>query len=409
MSIFNTIYDIRDTRYEKGAVLLFTLVVMITLTSVVGAYLGFVQYSTISTGAQISDSRAIYLAEAGLDMAIWYLRNTAPDGSTDCSWRTTAYPADPGSDPNDPQQKSLGNGTFTIWVKDSGSDIQVYARGTVGGLSRVITQTLALTSSALERAIHADGAHLKFDGSTGGIVNGNMSCSTSVLNADDLVNYPEDFDGDGPYTLTQGTEQDKINPSIDYPTYLALAQADDNPPGDVHVADNLTFSSGTYDGVYYAYKGVTIQNGAVIHGSVICEKEINFDNGPITVEIKPELSTRAQADGNNYIALVAGQGGINSSDTGSPGGRRGLQNSTINGLVMCAHSGSTIMFSYIDNTTFNGTIIATNNLELEDADTANGRSFIVNYDADIFSPMPLGFTFSGGDYTVIPQGDWNEI
>jgi hypothetical protein len=57
----------------------------------------------------------------------------------------------------------------------------------------------------------------------------------------------------------------------------------------------------------------TIQNGAVIHGSVICEKGIDFDNGPITVEIKPELSTRAQADGNNYIALVAGQGGINSS------------------------------------------------------------------------------------------------
>jgi len=63
----------------------------------------------------------------------------------------------------------------------------------------------------------------------------------------------------------------------------------------------------------------------------------------------------------------------------------------------------------MDNTTFNGTIIATNNLELEDADTANGLSFIVNYEADIFSPMPLGFTFSGGDYTVIPQGDWNEI
>jgi hypothetical protein len=382
---------------------------MITLTSVVGAYLGFVQSSTRSTGAQIEDSQAIYLADAGLDMAIWYLRNTAPDGSTDCFWRTTAYPAVPGPNPNDPQQKSLGNGTFTIWVQDSGSDIQVYARGTVGGLSRVITQTLALTSSTLERAIHADGAHLKFEGSTGGTVNGNMSCFTSVRNADDLVNYPEDFDGDGPYTLTQGADQDKINPSIDYPTYLALAQADDNPPGDVHVADNLTFSSGTYDGVYYAYKGVTIQNGAVIHGSVICEKEIDFDNGPITVEIKPELSTRAQADGNNYIALVAGQGGINSSDTGSPSGRRGLQNSTINGLVMCAHSGSTIKFSYMDNTTFNGTIIATSNLELEDTDTANGLSFIVNYDADIFLPMPLGFTFSGGDYTVIPQGDWNEI
>ena len=46
MSFFDTRYKIRDTRYEKGAVLLFTLMVMITLTSVVGAYLGFVQSST---------------------------------------------------------------------------------------------------------------------------------------------------------------------------------------------------------------------------------------------------------------------------------------------------------------------------------------------------------------------------
>jgi len=120
MSIFNTQYEIRYTRYQKGAVLLFTLMVMITLISVVGAYLGFVQSSTRSTGAQISDSQAIYLADAGLDMAIWYLRNTAPDGSTDCSWRTTtAYPLAPGPDPNDPQQESYGNGTFTIWVQKS--------------------------------------------------------------------------------------------------------------------------------------------------------------------------------------------------------------------------------------------------------------------------------------------------
>ncbi|GAI37332.1 unnamed protein product, partial [marine sediment metagenome] len=165
---------------RKGAVLLFTLIVMITLISVVGAYLDFVQSSTRSTGAQIEDSQAIYLADAGLDMAIWYLRNTAPDGSTDCFWRTTAYPAVPGPDPNDPQQKSLGNGTFTIWVQDSGSNIQVYARGTVGGLSRVITQTLTLTSSALERAIHADGAHLKLTNSSG-TINGNVSCFVSVL------------------------------------------------------------------------------------------------------------------------------------------------------------------------------------------------------------------------------------
>ena len=150
MSIFNTIYDMRYTKCEKGVVLLFTLMVMITLTSVVGAYLGFVQYSTRSTGAQISDSQAIYLAEAGLHKAVWYLLNTAPDNSTDGSWRTTAYPAEAGPDPNDPQQESLGEGTYTIWVEDSASNVKITARGTAGDLSRTIEQTVTVESGWTE-------------------------------------------------------------------------------------------------------------------------------------------------------------------------------------------------------------------------------------------------------------------
>jgi len=88
MSIFNTKYKIRDTRYEKGAALLFTLIVMITLTSVVGAYLAFVQHCTRSTGAQITDSQAIYLAEAGLQKAIWNLKTPEISGGKGEDWKT---------------------------------------------------------------------------------------------------------------------------------------------------------------------------------------------------------------------------------------------------------------------------------------------------------------------------------
>jgi len=105
MSIFNTIYDIRDTRYEKGVALLFTLIVMITLTSVVGAYLGFVQYSTRSTGAQISDSQAIYLAETGLQKAIWNLMRTAANGGQGENWTTAGT------------TENLGKGSYTMVVE----------------------------------------------------------------------------------------------------------------------------------------------------------------------------------------------------------------------------------------------------------------------------------------------------
>ena len=135
---------------NKGMVLLFTMIIMMALSSIVGVYLCFVSSATKSTGVQISESQAIYLAEAGLNKAIYYLINTAPDSSTDGSWRTTAYPAGPGSDPTDPQQESLGEGTYTIWVEDSASDVKITASGTAGGLSRIIEQTVTVNSGWTE-------------------------------------------------------------------------------------------------------------------------------------------------------------------------------------------------------------------------------------------------------------------
>ncbi len=381
--LIKTKHKLTIDRGRKGAVLLFTLIVMITLISVVGAYLDFVQSSTRSTGAQIEDSQAIYLADAGLDMAIWYLRNTAPDGSADCSWRTTAYPAVPGPDPNDPQQESFGNGTFTIWVQDSGSDIQVYARGTVGGLSRVITQTLALTSSALERAIHADGAHLKLADSSG-TINGNVSCFVSVL--PDPLPAGLTITGD----VVQGADQVKVNPDLILDSYYTLAAAADQ------VVANKTFANATYMGIWYITNQATIGDNARIEGSVICEKGIVFDGKADNVFIDPALFYPTQ----NYPALYAGTD-ITSTDTGKPSQRIGLQNSTINGLVFAERK---ITFDRLLNTTFNGTILAGQNIDMQ-----NGSGLIVNYNEDIFTPMPPGFTFSGGDYTVMPQGDWNEI
>ena len=105
MRLFQTKHKPKVTYGKKGAVLLFTLIVMITLTSVVGAYLGFVQYSTRSTGAQISDSQAIYLAEAGLQKAIWNLKTPGDSGEQGEDWTTVGRTED------------LGSGSYTMEVQ----------------------------------------------------------------------------------------------------------------------------------------------------------------------------------------------------------------------------------------------------------------------------------------------------
>ena len=78
-----------------------------------------------------------------------------------------------------------------------------------------------------------------------------------------------------------------------------------------------------------------------------------------------------------------------------------MQNSTINGLIL---SGGNATFDYLDNTVFNGTILADGNINMK-----NALSFTLNYNANIFSPPIPGFSFSGGETTVAPQDDWDEI
>ena len=171
MRLFQFKHKTRIPHGNKGSVLLFTLMVMIVLTSVVGGYLEFVQASTESTGAQITDSQAIYLAEAGLNKAIWYLANTAPDSSTDGSWRTTAYPAAPGADPTDPQQESLGEGTYTMWVEDSAGNVKITAKGTVGDLSRTLERTFTVTAGTWTSIIYDE-----FESDFGNWTDGGADC-----------------------------------------------------------------------------------------------------------------------------------------------------------------------------------------------------------------------------------------
>ncbi len=369
---------------KKGVVLLFTLIVMITLISVVGAYLYIVQSSTRSTGAQISDSQTIYLADAGLQYAIYRL--------TDSDYRDNVS-----RDVNNPTTGSanLGEGSYTFEIYggelESADEDTFYitSTGTVSGLSRQITQTAVETSAILERCIHADGAHLKLHNSSGTIV-GNVSCFISVL-PDPL---PAGLTITGTVT-DQNDGQVKVNPTItlgEGTTYYNLA--DDLGQ---RVAGNKTFdSSGSpYTGIWYVGGWARIESNVTINGSIIVEGNITFENSADNVVISPTAYDPTQ----NYPALVSGSN-INSTGVGNP--KIGLQNSTINGLVL---AGRNITFDYLQSTTtFTGTILAGNNIEMQYGEIN------VTYSEDIFTPMPPGFTYTAdGETTLVPQKDWDEI
>lgn len=358
-----TVYRLSFTAKKRGAVLLLTFIIMVTLIAITGAFLYMTSTQLRGSAYDVQSSKAFWIAEAGIQEVIYKLK-------TDSGYRNS--PTDVSGNLGEASE------TYSVSVSKSDSTYTLTSTGAVGDINRKITQSVVVSSAALKSAIHADGATLNFDGSNG-TVNGNVSCHVQVLNYDDMT-----------ITGTITAPMDKLNPNLDFDYYKSLAQEQSQ-----YYTSNLTFENGTYTGVYYTTKKVTIGDNAIINGSILAEGNIDFENSADNVQINPT---------NDYPALAT-QGNINSSDTGPPAQRVGLHNSTINGLV---YADNNITFDYMknepgENTVFNGTILADNNLQMQ-----NGTDFTINYDENIFSPMP-GFTFTGGELAIFPQGDWNEV
>lgn len=324
------------------------------------AVLGVTAVSLLGTEAGSSinylySQQALFIAEAGKEYVMGKLY-------ADASYRASPTTV----------TQSFGIGSFTVTVSQAGSTYTLTSTGTVDIATRQITESVAITSSALSGAIHSDAASIDFDDSSG-TVNGNIEAKNHISDYEDMT-----ING----TITEGIEQ--INPALNFNTYKTIAQGQ----GKYYTSD-LTFSNGTYSGAYYTTEKVTIGDNAVINGSIFAEGNIEFANRANNITISPA---------NNYPAL-ASQGSISTKASGSP--KIGLQGSTINGLI---YADNNITLDYLKNSvTINGTIIADNNINIK-----KGSNFTINYDSDIFSPMPSGFTYSGGDIAAIAQGDWDE-
>lgn len=329
----------------------------------IAAVFGVTAVSLLGTEAGSSvnylySQQALFIAESGKE----YVMNKI---YTDASYRANPTTV----------TQSFGAGSFTVTVSQAGSTYTLTSTGTIDIATRQITESVAITSSALSGAIHSDAASIDFD-SSGGTVNGNIEAKIHVTNYTNMA-----ING----TITEGIAQ--INPALDFNTYKAISQAEGH-----YSTSDLTFSNATYSGVYYTTKSVTIGDNAVINGSIFAEGSINFTNQASNVTITPD---------NNYPALAA-TSSISTNATGSPSQRIGLQNSAISGLI---YADNNIVLDYLkNNVVINGTIVADNNIDIK-----NGSNFTINYDSGIFSPMPPGFTYSGGGIAAIAQGDWDEV
>jgi len=92
------------TRNQRGAVLILTFIILTILTAIVVAFLSLTSIQTKSAGYDIASHKALWLAEAGFQKAVWYLKTPAGSGGQGENWTT------PGT------TETLGNGSYAMAV-----------------------------------------------------------------------------------------------------------------------------------------------------------------------------------------------------------------------------------------------------------------------------------------------------
>jgi len=284
---------------KQGSTLLLTLIFMVGLMGFASAYISLIVYDTKNVGGQENNVQALYLSEAGLNKAIYYLLNTAPDSSTDGSWRTTAYPAAAGAGTTDPQQESLGNGAYTLWVETSGSNVQITARGTINSIERVIRQMVTLTSDdwadAFSYAIFSnqtsDELELKDDVTINGDIYYNYTGGSVDVDSNATVSasykvYANSVTGSGTYTQAAGEASPvPAMPTLTTTTYdsaITTAQSVGRSDLTLDNTDNLNLSGTAY------YDNFKVKGDATVTGSgtIVCTHDCKVeDNGNIGANI----------------------------------------------------------------------------------------------------------------------------
>jgi hypothetical protein len=99
------------TRSRRGSALLTVMVVLMVMFTLGSALLDLTTTGLYRSQYDLLRAQSLDLAEAGTEKAIYYVRNTAPDGTVDSSWRTTGL-----------TETVSSAGSYTIVVADGTGD-----------------------------------------------------------------------------------------------------------------------------------------------------------------------------------------------------------------------------------------------------------------------------------------------
>jgi len=276
---------------QKGMALITTLIFIFVLVSFSVALLIMTSNDSKLSTLHRESTRAFYLAETGVDKALWYLNNPTDQGGYGINWRTTSpliYPSSAASEYYEVTVETTtppGPGVAEIvTIHSIGKELGEgdYDRGT-----RVVEVKLeegiapspgAVYNYALmtfgEDSILTFNGHVEIEGDvhSNGDIDGNGFEPDDDVDGD--ITYAGDADITGDFVEKTGVE---AFPSIDWDYYYNNGAQIYDTDTAYEIGDDIL------SGIHYFKGDVIIKNDLVINGTIVVE-------GNITVSGNPDLT-----------------------------------------------------------------------------------------------------------------------
>ena len=156
------------TFHRRGSALITTVIFLMVMFTLGSALLSLTTSALARSEKDMLRSQALDVAEAGVEKAIYYLRNTAPDGTNNGTWRTGGR-----------TETLSGAGDYTFSATDGSGDdagkIVILCTGTATTEKRTVSRRLRVIITRTEENI-APWNNVVFGGvgQTGRSINGNV-------------------------------------------------------------------------------------------------------------------------------------------------------------------------------------------------------------------------------------------
>ncbi|MFA6280910.1 MAG: hypothetical protein WCY05_00200 [Candidatus Omnitrophota bacterium] len=376
---------------EKGFVLIVSIIILFSLALIAAGFVSMLAARSINAAAALDSAKSFWLAEAGIQQAVYKLKN-------DANYR---------SSPTD-LNGNLGSGTYVVTAaQQSGQNVfSISSTGTSGNITRTITQKVTVIVGGWVKQFTDygtfDAANAVISLKHSSIINGDVYAAKNVQTdqSSSVTGTVYASSGSGNYM-----RQPLPNPPLVMPTFSTTYYK------------NMIATAKTYTKRDYVYNTLNLAGSTIYVNGTITAKNIT---GPGTIVCASDFVANGGTIGSD-ITIISGNNITANSNSNFESGTVLYGNSLVqtSSIVNMANTAILTLGSVrLTNTVFNGAIYSAGNVLLDKGTIVIGAvvtsgMFTLDHSSQViqnanFLPakVPTGLEH-GGESMLLVLSDWN--